>query len=353
MDKITINSNFIFQGFSPLEDFDVVQTNLVKNKKDSLFYRKIKVDLENTDTKDKISVSASGTFENYLYQSTHFLDHQKKIKKSNVNCYSFAIARVPFSKNVKDPIPGGVFIEGLRLKCISFFKEKGQSEISNIFRTNKSFIKGTNAEILKHLFLAEQELFCYKNNEFLKIENHLKQDFNQEVFNKRVSLKSQISIDLFREMISFISDKIEEKNYLKFFVETFGYEQFKYFLTESYRVPSDNMDVKTIEYLLKVDGLIPCSEMKGGNESLFGDLFIAAFLDEKGDKDYHFIRLLNDGWYERSGNKIIKREADVQNRTNDQHKTFVGFFFVPTTISVVDEIGQKFIFESIDYQNNF
>lgn len=236
-------------------------------------------------------------------------------KKTGVNCYSFAIGRIPKptinNATLTDPIPGGLFIETLRLKCIDTLTSTGTSSVVSEYKFNKKFRFASSCRNLKLLFLAQQD-----------------KDVNFNFTNLLKETSGRLKTEA-------------EKEQLLFFQKTFKETDLVTFLTDNYKIPYEYMQPEIIRGLLIMDGLIPVTKDLNSTQCDFGDLLIAAFVYDK--QDYHFARLFSDGWYERNADKYIKLDQPIEGK----EEGFIDFFIVPTTVSVVDEIGRKFIFESL------
>lgn len=247
-------------------------------------------------------------------------------KKEGVNCYAFATGRAPYAAG-DDPIPGAFFLEhkirSLILELLNYVPQAKEKTIETLKRNLKEVVEKIS-EIMK------SSTDCEIKQNINKFTNHF--------------------FDKSSESLS------EEENSLFF-----------RFLTESYQVPTEYQNVETIQKLLLLDGLTPlqhCLEKKEAiNEFQFGTHLLAAFV--KTGSDYHFLRYFEDGWYERVGDFIRKRQNTEENKlyliekqdditaafpkdskgSTIKDSNFAGYYLVPPTVELCDRVGRLYISE--------
>jgi len=280
-----------------------------------------------------------------------------------VNCYAFAIGRVPDTKTAqKDPVPGGAIVSEIRKNLVHFILHE-LSDTSDIrffhFFKTPQFRRRSHTNQLKQviLFLEQlQEGFVKKGGDPLPSFRDILARFSERDDRLRTFVRS------------YFGEELEE-----FFSSEPHLDEMRHLLFEEHKIIPERMVPPTVESLLKLDGLIkvypldsPPSAAEGAAtetptapdfESMgFGPTLIAAFCRE--NDDYHFVRLFDDGWYERHGDVIQEHPSapngiptgnyeDIQAAFYPgREKDFVGYFVVPTTVAVVDGIGREFIFEA-------
>ena len=300
----------------------------------SLLYQKIETVFYET-----ITLKPSITFGDEQLLGTTLLSEkatfQKLDREVGVNCYAFAIGRVPSVKGGKDPVPGGNLIRKIRVEMLNRFP-----------------------------------LFQTKINQ----SQELKKALPQTLPHKQLSLCFSLYADIFglesaeqalmKFLEGFHSVNLEEFCRIYYSDKDFDPREVYRFLTEDYKIPPEEMKPEKISNLMQKDGLVkiyPLTESQiehfENPEESFGNFLIAAF-SKPGD-DYHFIRFFNGGWYERHGEIVRKRPNAPQGIPMSENpldvakafypnfeKDFIGYFLVPTTVAVVDGIGRKFVFES-------
>ena len=276
-----------------------------------------------------------------------------------VNCYAFAVGRSPEAKIApRDPVPGGAIVSEIRKNLVHFIFHD-LSDTSGIrffhFFNTSQFRKRSYTNQLEQIisFLEQlQEGFVKKSGEPLPCFRDILARFSEGNDRLRIFVRSYFGEEL--------EDVLSSEPHL---------DEMRHLLLEEHKVIPERMIPPIVDSLLKLDGLIrvypldssPSYEkeiLKAPDfESMgFGSALIAAFCKE--NDDYHFVRLFDDGWYERHGDIIQKRPGapegiptgsceDIQIAFYPgREKDFVGYFVVPNTVTVVDGIGRKFIFES-------
>jgi len=166
----SLNLNQLPKEYKALESFGFPNADLFSEKKfNSLLYRKIQFSIDIQSEVSSFSIST--LFKEFICKSTLVESGSTETdfrKKPGVNCYSFAIGRIPKpiinNATLTDPIPGGLFIETLRLRCIDTLTSIGTSSVVSEYKFNKKFRFISSCRNLKLLFLAEQD----KNINFKK-----------------------------------------------------------------------------------------------------------------------------------------------------------------------------------------
>ena len=271
------------------------------------------------------------------------------LRAIGVNCYAFAVGRTPEIAHKienKDPIPGGNLIREIRQGIVQILSSRFRGSRGQAWLEPLRNLSPHKKIDLYFSLLADQQ-----------------QKPPVEVF-----------MDFIRQLEEDPADRDLNLKFKKFcsvyyLAEDLNFEELYQFLTKEYKVHPHKMNPQVISNLLETDGLIKAYPLT--DEQIislqipldcFGNFLIAVFVGGSPEPDYHFVRLFNDGWYERSGDIIQKRRQapdgvpqDIDpNRVRetfypDGEKEFVGYFIVPITVSVVDGIGKKFIFESRKY----
>ena len=313
---LTISSNV---GLVESTRFDRAQT--------SMLYQKVAICFE------KVSVGFSVAFSGHL-KLTNLVENIQLRRVQGVNCYAFALGRVPSSiREQKDPVPGANFVNDIRMELVG--------KIGSLLGGLK-IRKGSHrdrlidaSEVLKTVSQS------FQTKEGVEIDN-----FDQ-IIKEHFAQSTNLQM--------FILSYFQKDNITNLTEEEFGHV--KHFLLQEYKVLPGDMRPEIISTLLELDGLIKINERN--LEALqkdhgIGSSLIATFCRE--NDDYHFIRLMDDGWYERHGDIIQKRPNSPEYIPDNQsagegfypnkEKDFVGYFIVPTTILAIDGIGRKFLFES-------
>lgn len=309
-------------------DIGTIDQNLLAQDQISLIYQKIQGSFK------ELSIIFSVGSEKQIGATT-LVDNIRLRRAEGVNCYAFAIGKVPKSKqNPKDPVPGSNLVEHIRKKLIDFILlklppgfplKKGKSKLScTQLKEIFGFIEYLSANFGSQEFLIFIQQLILQNTDFQKFLNIYFgiEDFTQPIPDHFMS-------------------------------------ELKFLLLDEYKVYPDKMIPSIVSKLLELDGLIKIDSHNSEilqKDHGFGSTLIAAFCRE-GD-DYHFVRLMDNGWYERHGDLIQKRinapDGILIGKTEEiqavfypgYEKDFIGYFIVPTTITAVDGIGRDFLFES-------
>lgn len=295
----------------------------------SVIYEKIEIIIE------KIKIYPSVFFNNEHIQATCLISPNEKNKKAlGINCYAFAVGRVPSeTKDPTFPEPGGSAIQEIRKDLLKKLPQE-YKKLFNVIKIAKRAIARTRLNKLFNFLDRSQQVIYFKDNK-----------------------KILSSIELFEILIK-TSQTVQE--FIKKYDVTM--KELKYFICKKYAIHRSKMDPITMMNLFEMDGLIkvyPIAEEKKkilcNRVYKFGVFFIAAFC--KKDSDYHLLRFFKDGWYERSGNLIKKFEGikdiplgEVEDIAkafySNKRYDFVGYFIVPeNSTNVSDEFGRKFVFE--------
>ena len=246
-------------------------------------------------------------------------------REVGVNCYAFAIGRVPSVKTEKkDPIPGGTLIQNLRTEILDLFA------VNHILNKKCVNLVSSDKKLSTNKKLA---LLLSSYQDWLNLD-------------KIKALKS-ISLEL--------DKKLGKVNPFNTFTQIYyagsdiDYQELYRFLTEEYKISDEKMEPLKIGQLMETDGLIRIENLDKLNEENlkeysddFGTFLIAAFSKE--GNDYHFLRLFSDGWHERFGEIVQRFEKD--DLFDQGVKDFIGYFIVPVEANITDGIGRKFVLES-------
>ena len=338
-----------------------IREELLEPKKISVLYQKVEAVLN----KQKISFSVFA--HSKQLGSTTLVENIELRRTVGVNCYAFAIGKVPeATKSPADPIPGGAFVQQIRQSLYRIITEDVDSTsiVKHFpFFKNRVFNKKTTATKLKEIFLyldILSEHFINKDQKpFLLFRDLMEMVLKED--------KHQI-------LVRFIKSYFFSKEIGAVLSSEEDLKELKNLLLNDYQIIPERITPQVMSNLLKLDGLFMVyPEMRGIEEEEkketlddhkdsrvvdFGSSLIAAFC--KKNDDYHFLRLFSDGWYERDrqGNNVRKCaniSGDIPMGSVEEirnvfykksEKDFVGYFIVPTNINVVDGLGRKFIFES-------